>query len=154
MLPRNQRQEALSRTFVRVIAARAGVICGEIGQDFGFDMYLRGIVEENGEYTDSGPQLDLQLKSSTRAELRENEVVYPLEVRAYNLLRRIRPGRPCYLVLLVLPEVESQWVTQSAEELAVRRCAYWLSLEGEPPTLHSAEGFQAFPVNYIISMAI
>jgi hypothetical protein len=43
MLPTNQRQEALSRAYVRAVAAQAGVICGELGQDFGIDMFLRTV---------------------------------------------------------------------------------------------------------------
>src|SRR4051812_43790090 len=103
-LPKSHRQEALCRAYVRAVAAQAGVTCGDVGQDYGIDVYLRGIEEVNGEYRDTGPQLDLQLKSTTGAEVRAGEVIYDLEVRAYNLLRLETVFRPCFLVLLVLPE--------------------------------------------------
>jgi hypothetical protein len=130
MLPRNQRQEALCRAYVRAIAAQAGVICGDIVQDFGIDMFLRGVEHQEQAYRDTGPQIDLQLKSTTRAEVKEPEVVYDLEVRAYNLLRLPVRERPRLLVLLVLPEDETQWLSQSVEELILRRCAYWVTLQG------------------------
>ena len=38
MLPRSLRQEALSRAYVRAVAARAGVICGGVANDLGFDL--------------------------------------------------------------------------------------------------------------------
>src|SRR5207249_2729806 len=41
MIPTNQRQEALSRGYVQAVAARAGMICVSIDQDFGFDLILR-----------------------------------------------------------------------------------------------------------------
>jgi hypothetical protein len=139
MLPRNQRQEALSRAYVRAIAARAGVICVDSTQDFGIDMFLRAVTIRNGGYFDTGPQLDLQLKSTMRAEVRDGQVIHDLEVRAYNVLREPIVGlTPRILVLLVLPEDESQWTTQTVDELVLRRCAYWLSLRGaEPTTAHT-----------------
>jgi hypothetical protein len=60
-------------------------------------------------------------------------VRYDLDVDTYNNLRI--PGTcPRILVVLVLPEEETEWVKQSPEELAIRRCVYWRSLEGLPPT--------------------
>jgi hypothetical protein len=35
MLPRNHRQEALSRAYVRAIAAQAGLLCSQPEPDFG-----------------------------------------------------------------------------------------------------------------------
>lgn len=69
-LPRSHRQEALSHAYVRAVAAEAGVSCGDVVMDYGIDMFLRGIEEVDGEYRDTGPQIDLQLKSTTRAEVR------------------------------------------------------------------------------------
>lgn len=137
MLPTNQRQEALSRAYVRAVAAQAGAICIDASPDFGIDMLLREVEQRDQSYRDTGPQFDLQLKSTTRAEVRDTEVIYDLEVRAYDLLRTARE-RPRLLILLVLPEDEAQWLSQSAEQLILRRCAYWLSLAGAEPTTNQA----------------
>src|SRR5438477_12171958 len=104
MLPTSERQQALSRAYVRAIAAHAGVICGDLGQDYGIDMFLRTVPVVGHRYTDSGDQLDLQLKSTTRARLTGAEVSYDLDVRAYNVLRVETRTCPRILVLLVLPE--------------------------------------------------
>jgi hypothetical protein len=145
MLPRNLRQEALSRAYVRAIAARAGVICGGTENDLGFDMLLRAVVMQDQQFWDSGPQIDVQFKSTTRAEMRESDVLYDLEVRAYDLLRQETASRPRLLVLLVLPEDESLWLSQSVEELILRRCAYWMSLRGAAPTRNQATVRIAIP---------
>jgi hypothetical protein len=134
MLPTNQIQEALSRAYVYAVAGRAGFTCGTISPDFGFDLFLRSVERHGGQYWDSGPQLDIQLKSTTQAEVRETEVAYDLDVRTYNLLRHVARDRPCVLVLLVLPEDEALWLTQSEDELVLRHCAYWMSLGGADPT--------------------
>jgi hypothetical protein len=145
MLPRNLRQEALSRAYVRAVAARAGVICGGTDNDFGFDMILRAVVVHGGQFWDSGPQIDLQLKSTTRADVRDAEVFYDLEVRAYDLLRQETGDRLRLLVVLVLPEDEALWLSQSVEELVLRRCAYWKSLRGAAPTTNQATVRIAIP---------
>jgi hypothetical protein len=138
MLPTTQRQEALSRAYVRAVAAQAGMICGELGQDFGIDMYLRTVPVIGQRYIDMGNQLDLQLKSSTRPHVSEAEIVHDLEVRAYDVLRAFLLGCPRILVPLVLPEDESLWLSQSVDELILRRCAYWMSLRGAPATSNQA----------------
>jgi hypothetical protein len=116
------------------------------------DMVLRAIAIQEHQYFDHGPQLDIQLKSTTTAEVREAEVIYDLEVRAYNLLRQdIFPGRPRILVLLVLPEDESQWVSQSEDDLILRRCAYWICLRGAAPTTNQKTIRIAIPRSNLFS---
>ncbi len=135
MLPRSHRQEALSRAYVRAVAAKAGVLCDDVVQDFGIDMFLHGVEVRNGGYWDTGPQLDVQIKSTTRAEVRDDSVIHDLEVRTYNLLREENAfGRPRILVLVVLPEDEAEWLEQSVEQLIVRRCGFWVSFRGADPT--------------------
>jgi hypothetical protein len=134
MLPRNLRQEALSRAYVRAVAARAGLICGGTENDLGFDLFLRSVEIHGQQLWDGGPQLDVQLKSTTRAEVRETVVAYDLEVRAYNILRQENVNRPRILVILVLPEDESEWLGQTEDALILRHCAYWMSLRGAEPT--------------------
>ena len=37
-------------------------------------------------------------------------------------------------MVLIMPEEEAEWVIQSPDELAIRHCAYWLSLHGYAET--------------------
>jgi hypothetical protein len=150
MLPRNLRQEALSRAYVRAVAARAGVICGTTENDLGLDLLLRAVVIHDQQYWDAGPQIDLQLKSTTRAEVRDGEVIYDLDVRAYDVMRQ-EANRPRLLVVLLLPEDESLWVSQSVDELILRRCAYWISLRGAAPTSNQATVRIAIPQGNVFS---
>jgi hypothetical protein len=105
-------------------------MCGDVATDFGIDMYLRSVTERAGQYIDTGDQIDLQVKSSSLASVTETEVVHDLEVRAYDVLRPSRPRCPRLLVLLVLPDDEQHWISQSPDELIIRHCAYWHSLRG------------------------
>jgi hypothetical protein len=132
MVPRSQRQEALSRAYVKAIAAMAGVTCTDAAQDFGIDQWLRAVEQVGHRYTDSGDQLDVQVRSTIRAVFTETEVLYDLDVRTYDLLRKDRPRCPRILVVVVFPDDEDRWMSQSVEELIIRRCAYWRSFRGAP----------------------
>jgi Domain of unknown function (DUF4365) len=64
----------------------------------------------------------------------ESEVKVDLDVDTYNYLRSPLTFCPRILVVLVLPVEETEWLSQSANELAIRNCAYWLSLGGYAAT--------------------
>ena len=134
MLTRAHRQEALSRAYVLAVAAQAGFSYSTHGNDYGIDLSLRAMKIAKQRHVDAGVQLDLQLKCTTRASVGDTHVTYDLEVKTYDDLRDPESRTPRILVLLVLPEEETHWVSLSEEELILRHCAYWLSLYGRPPT--------------------
>src|SRR5579862_348454 len=134
MLPRNQRQELLSRTYIRAVAAQAGVVVSEPENDYGIDMTLRAVTVRDGRWRDIGPQIDLQVKSTARPDIGDTYLSYDLPVVNYDDLRETGIPTPRLLVVLALPDDEAIWLSQSVEELTLRRCAYWLSLAGEPAT--------------------
>jgi hypothetical protein len=133
-LTKQHRQEALCRAYVRAIAAQAGLICTEPEEDYGIDLCLRAIRRRGRRLADVSGQLDLQLKSTTRAQVSDSGVVFDLEKKSYDDLRETGDNVPRILVVLVMPVDEGQWISQSPEELILRRGAYWLSLEGYPAT--------------------
>jgi Domain of unknown function (DUF4365) len=137
LLTKQHRQEALCGAYVRAIAAQAGLICSEPEYDYGIDLCLRAIRRRGSRFADVGGQLDLQLKSTTRARVNDSEVRFDLETKTYDDLRETGDNVPRILVVLLMPPDESQWISQSPEELVLRRGAYWLSLEGYPPTTAS-----------------
>jgi hypothetical protein len=134
MLPRNQRQEALSRAYVSAVAARAGVVASKPDPDLGIDLSLRSVRQVGNLFQDAGVLLDLQLRSTTRAAEGPAQVAYDIDVRTYDFLRTAPPMCPRLLVVLVLPDDEAEWLSQSVDELILRRCAYWYSLRGAAAT--------------------
>jgi hypothetical protein len=151
MLPTNQQQEGLQRAYVRALAARAGVLCGEPREDYGFDLFIRGVDSNAHGYWDSGHQIDLQLKSTIRAAVRGTEIAYDLDVRAYELLRRPTPISSLLLVL-ALPEDSVNWLEQTEAELLMRGCAYWRCLRGEPSTSNESKIRVTLPRENIFSV--
>jgi len=153
MLPRTQRQEDLSRAYVRAVAAQAGVVVCEPASDYGIDMSLRLVVVRDGRWRDVGPQLDLQLKSTARADVGPADLSYDLPVVHYNDLREADPPVPRFLVVFVMPDDDARWMSQSSEELILRHCAYWLSLAGAPQTSSHSTVRVSIPLMNVFSPA-
>ena len=129
MITRNHRQESLCRAYAQAVAGRAGLAVTVPSPDYGIDMGLRFVEEQGQVRFDAGVQLDLQLRSTTRAPVSETHVSFDLDVRTYDSLRGTPPV-PRILVVLLLPEDEDQWLSQTQDELVLRHCAYWISLRG------------------------
>ncbi len=136
------REEALSRAYVRAVAGFAGYTVSE--EDFDRDGIDMG-VHAGG---DLSPAIALQLKATTRlgALHPDNSYRYPAPIENYREL--IRPSQvPRYLVVLALPADKAHWLTVSADELVMRRCAYWVSLFGAPESGNRASVTVRIPAN-------
>lgn len=151
MMTREHRQEALCRAYVQAVAALAGVGTSRPEPDYGIDLLLREIAVVEGHHQDTSFQIDLQLRATTRASMTETALVYDLDVNTYNKLRIISAGSPRILIVLVLPEAESEWLSQSPDQLSIRHCAYWLSLEGAQPRTASRSVRVTIPLENVFS---
>lgn len=132
LLTDQDREEALSLVYVRAVAAYAGYVTAECDFDRdGVDLRIHA----GGAMR---PALDLQLKATVNlAESQDRRYGFRLQRRNYDLLRD-ETQTPRLLVVLDLPNDETQWMTITTEELVLRRCAYWLSLKGYAETDNSS----------------
>jgi hypothetical protein len=153
-LTRNHRQEVASRAYVQAIAGRCGLASSFRDFDYGIDLTLHDIRRRGRRYIESGFKLDIQAKSTTVTNLTATQVYYDLEVKAYDDLREPEVGCPRILVLLVLPEEEVEWIEQTEDHLALRHCAYWLSLRGQGPTANQRSVRVAIPRANVFSAAV
>jgi hypothetical protein len=134
LLTRNHRQEALSRAFVQAVAACAGVGTRYPLQDYGIDLSLHAIAAQGRRRVEVGIALDVQIKSTARAVIGSETVAYDLEKKAYDDLRATDVRADRILVLVVLPNDEGAWTSQSEESLTIHGRAYWMSLRSAPPS--------------------
>ena len=125
------REEALSRAYVQAIAAGAGYLVRTANFDRdGVDVQINA----GGAMR---PSIGLQLKATIDLGSASDGVFrFPLKRRNYDLLR-MPTQTPRLLVVLDLPKDERDWLRVTAEELTLKRCAFWSSLAGFPDTENS-----------------
>jgi hypothetical protein len=152
VLTRNHRQEALCRAYVQAVAGAAGLITSKPEPDYGIDLSLRMVLLRAHRRWDASVQLDLQLKSTAGQDPAGTNISYDLDVDAYEALRAIDTPCPRLLVVL-LPEDEAEWLHQTPEQLALRRCAWWMSLKGWPEKTARRSVRVAIPGANVFSVA-
>ena len=126
----NTQKSRFSLAYIEAVASRAGFQVEEVKVD-------RDSVDGTVK-SDLGirPRIEFQAKSTERDLVQNNHIHFPLSIKNYDDLR-LEAINPRILIVLMLPPDVDQWVAQTHEELCLRRCAYWLSLRGEPETSNS-----------------
>ena len=117
-------KERLSLVYVKALAARAG-FATSVPEPDRDSVDLR--IQAGGPRR---PALDLQLKATDAlGEPQAGFLPFRLKIKNYGDLR-VETQTPRLLVVFELPRDKSRWMTVTAEELVLRRRAYWLSLQG------------------------
>lgn len=126
-------KESLSRAYVTAVVGRARHKLNWNSEfDYGVDGYVRIIELRGARHYETGLGFDFQSKTTTKWSLQGTEIVYDLEVDAYNDLvgRAGNGGLPFLLILLCIPQDETAWLDVSADKLILQKCAYWFQLDG------------------------
>lgn len=143
-MPSNFIQEQLSLAYVRSVIFDAGCNLSFPAVDLGID----GTIEapRNGMN-----KVDFQVKSTTRQlELRNGNILYDLRVENYNQLI-VSDDAPRVLILYVMPNEREEWISQSENELCLRKCAYWQSLMEMPLSRSASTQRVEVPLTNIFS---
>jgi Domain of unknown function (DUF4365) len=128
-MERSLQQEQFSLAYARAVATIAGyaIYRPEIDDD-SIDL---GVAARGGGGTLRSPRLEIQVKCTGAGVLHESDVRYPLKLKNYDDLRL-----PCHvpriLLVVLVPDDPANWLTQTEDELILRRCGYWASLAGRP----------------------
>jgi hypothetical protein len=130
-----QIKEQLSRSFVRLVANRAGYKCKIDENDHGTDVTVAEVgsrPKPGGGYrlTETGRYVDLQLKCCCDASTipMQGGFKFDLEAKTYNdLVARLADleAAPLVLIVLVLPDDNRSWLSVTSDEMILRRTAYW-----------------------------
>ena len=129
----NIRMSRFSIAYIRAVAAVGGYGVLETGADEDLDSVDGKLLSFAG----TRPQIDFQAKATTRHALGDGGIHFPLPIKNYDDLRA-DTRTPRILIVLLVPPDRNDWLTQSADELCLRRCAYWLSLEGKDAVSNSS----------------
>jgi hypothetical protein len=128
-------QEELSYAYLHAIVFYAGYKLKITGRnDYGLDGQISLIVHTKRlGYQEPGLYLDFQVKSTYDFEIRDQQIVYDLDVRNYNLLveHNSNPLLNRQLLLLYLmPREQVNWVHQNEQSVSLFRCCYYMWLDG------------------------
>ena len=83
------------------------------------------------------PKLGIQAKCPAQDFLKNGTIKFPLPLKNYNDLRKVKLSVPRILVVNTIPPEIKHWLLHSEEEMLLRRCSYWVSLKCEPETLNT-----------------
>ena len=140
----NSMKERFSLAYIEAIASHAGyhIVEPRLDPD-SVDGILMG---------DSGsrPRIDFQAKATSRDVLRETHLIFPLPVKNYNDLRA-DSRNPRILIVVLMPNDISRWISQTRDELCLRHCAFWISLDRGPATRNTHSVTVRIPVANMFS---
>ena len=123
----NKQKEQFSNAYVRAVASVAGcsVSVPEVDED-SVDLSLKK--KGGSDYQYMSPQIDIQLKCTSQDIIRDEDLVFHLSVKNYTELRQ-HSLVPRILVVVVIPDEIDDWISQTEEQLSIKKCGYWLSLK-------------------------
>lgn len=145
-----QRKEYYGDAFIEAVSAAAGFIAERQTKDLvKVDWEIK--CDDARAVAEAWPRLEVQLKSTARDVLRDGHLAYPLDVETYDALREGKRRIPVILVVVVMPNEPEQWLSPTEESLELRHCAYWVSLEGDPPTPNVSSVTVSIPRGQILT---
>lgn len=77
------------------------------------------------------PRIEFQAKATAQNLWLHDSIAFPLSKKNYDDLRA-ETVVPRILVVFWMPDDETKWLSHGSDELTVRHCGYWLSLQGAP----------------------
>ena len=131
MLTENRIKEEINLAYVLAVAAIKGFsteITRVDADSVDATICYNGVLSQEESILYS-PEIKLQLKATSNANIINDHIHLPLPIKNYNDLRA-RVATPRLLVVLCLPEQKGDWLTHSADELVLKKCAYYLNLHG------------------------
>ena len=145
-------EEDLSISYLRAVAAQAQVTFELRHRDENsIDVHLskQTTTEDGNEFY---AMFNVQLKATFSGYIETDTTIhYPLNVKNYNDLRR-PASNSIILCLLILPDDCSNWISQTPEELCLKKCMYWLSLKDYPETQNTTSVTVEIPKTNIVTV--
>ncbi len=148
------RMEDMSEAYLRALCAANGYSIDRSSHDNdGVDVTVKCKGKVDNDSTCYSPSLDIQLKSSF-SKIVENEdgsITYPLEVKNYKSLIDSHRMIPLILVVFQMHNDENLWLEQTSDWLKITKCAYWISLKGQPDTQNTSTINIEIPVQNLLT---
>jgi hypothetical protein len=129
------RMEQFSRAYIAAVAA--GAACSMARPEVDDDSVDLILMRKTIHGLRRSPRLELQIKSTSVDCIEAEAVKFPLEIKNYNELRATHFVLPRILVVVVMPDDIMHGLDHDETRLALKKCGYWVSLIGAPPTANT-----------------
>jgi hypothetical protein len=125
----NARQEQFANAFLVTVAAVAGFTAAKpLVDNDSIDWTVSSRLPRR-------PKIDIQMKSRRIDDADNDNIIrYDLNRKNYDDLILKNLFTPRLLVLVLVPSDIEGWLDLTPDQLVLRRCAYWISLAGHPPS--------------------
>jgi hypothetical protein len=131
----DDQKEQFSFAYARAVSAVAQIAVSEPAvDDDSIDLIFK---RRGGGGAVRSPRVEAQVKCTDAASIHPAHVAYPLKLKNFDELRPVDVLVPRILIVVIVPDVLGDWLDHSEQELAMRRCGYWLSLRGLPATANT-----------------
>lgn len=141
----SKRKELFSVAYLTALAAQVGLNHQvPTVDDDSIDISLMG-----RGYTGlvRSPQIDIQLKCTSKYEIEGDSLKFDLKLKNYNDLRGENVGNSRYLMVLVVPDEPEKWATIGEDNLTLQNSFYWTSLRFNRETTNSTKVRIEIPVS-------
>ena len=157
LLPSIEIESELSYAYLHAVAAKAGMSCecsGRHTDKLGIDAVVTAAEQFTDESVLNDLSLAIQLKATIAAPREQNgRLSYTLKgIDRYDKLRKRAVSIPRILVVLFLPKDVADWMHQTEEQLAIKKCAWWVSLRGAPETDNESSVTVYFPRSQVFNV--
>ena len=142
----NTQKELFSLSYIEAVAFEAGYQVTDPKRDRdSVDGILLADIGRRAE-------IHFQAKATSREVLRNGTIHFPIKKKNYDDLR-VDVISPRILIVLLMPDDKALWLRQTDDELCLRHCAYWMSLEGEPDLPNTSNVTVHVPTANVFSSA-
>jgi hypothetical protein len=132
----NKQKEEFNYAYVCALAAHAGLNRGDFRvDDDSVDITFQG--KGYGGIV-RNPQIQIQLKCTSRSLTSGEALKYPLSKKNYDDLRGSNVAVPRYLVVLLVPEKTEEWLFHHDGHMSLHNMCYWVSLRYAPESSNTS----------------
>jgi len=145
----SHQKEQYSIAFVKALAAKVGFNPSRLEVDNdSIDLYLSA-----KDFSDEvrNPQIHLQLKCTSKNEIKNEFIHFSLNKKNYDDLRAPNVLCPRYLVVVTVPEDIDRWIEQDSNKLILKHCSYWLSIKDYPESENKTRVTVKIPVKNMLT---
>ncbi len=133
----NDIESELSYAYLHAVASKAKMSCSfgnRHDDNNGVDAKLSAIGPFDGGGYLNDISMNIQLKATKSTPTFVGDYIsYLIQgIKRYDELRLTNLFTPRFLVVLFLDEVSDNWLQITADQLIIKKCAYWVSLRGAP----------------------